>query len=81
MAKTVSGHPDRRCTNGLEAREEGTGSRSRGVKEKWGQSADDDLDVIGGRRDRLEGKIQQRCGLAKDQVGKDIDDCYAVQRW
>jgi uncharacterized protein YjbJ (UPF0337 family) len=35
------------------------------VKEKWGQLTDDDLDVINGRRDQLEGKIQQRYGLAK----------------
>src|SRR4051794_10165444 len=28
------------------------------VKEKWGRLTDDDLDVINGRRDQLEGKIQ-----------------------
>ena len=36
------------------------------VKEKWGKLTDDDLDIINGRRDQLEGKIQQRlrgCGL------------------
>jgi hypothetical protein len=31
------------------------------VKEKWNQSTGDDLD---GRPDQLEGKIQQRSGLA-----------------
>jgi uncharacterized protein YjbJ (UPF0337 family) len=30
------------------------------IKEKWGHLTDDDLDVINGRRDQLEGKIQQR---------------------
>jgi len=29
---------------------------------------------INGRRDQLEGKIQQRYGLAKDRVRKDADD-------
>ncbi len=51
------------------------------MKEKWGQLTDDDLDVINGRRDQLEGKIQQRYGWAKDQVRKDVDDWYAAQRW
>jgi uncharacterized protein YjbJ (UPF0337 family) len=27
-----------------------------------------------GRRDQLEGKIQERYGYAKDQVRKDVDD-------
>ena len=51
------------------------------VKEKWGQLTDDDLDVINGRRDQLEGRIQQRYGLAKDQVRKDVDDWYNMQSW
>jgi uncharacterized protein YjbJ (UPF0337 family) len=44
------------------------------VKEKWGKLTDDDLDVINGRREQLEGKIQERYGIAKDQVRKDVDD-------
>ena len=51
------------------------------MKEKWGQLTDDDLNVINGQRDQLEGKIQQRYGLAKDQVRKDVDDWVASQRW
>jgi uncharacterized protein YjbJ (UPF0337 family) len=34
------------------------------AKEKWGRLTDDDLDVVNGRRDQLEGKIQERYGLA-----------------
>ena len=34
---------------------------------------DDDLAVINGRRDQLEGKIQERYGIAKDQVRSDVD--------
>jgi uncharacterized protein YjbJ (UPF0337 family) len=44
------------------------------VKEKWGQLTDDDLAQINGNREQLEGKIQSRYGLAKDQVKKDVDD-------
>ena len=43
------------------------------VKEKWGQLTDDDLTQINGSREQLEGKIQTRYGLAKDQVKKDVD--------
>ena len=32
-------------------------------KEKWGKLTDDDLTAINGRRDQLEGKIQERCDL------------------
>jgi uncharacterized protein YjbJ (UPF0337 family) len=38
------------------------------AREKWGRLTDDDLDVINGRQDQLEGKIQERYGLAKDQA-------------
>jgi len=43
------------------------------AKEKWGRLTDDDLDVIDGRREQLEGKIQERYGLAKDQAKKDVE--------
>ena len=51
------------------------------VKEKWGKLTDDDIDVIMGRRGQLEGKIQERYGIAMDQVRKDVDDWYNAQRW
>jgi len=44
------------------------------VQEKWGKLTDEDLKLIGGRRDRLEGKIQQRYGFAPDHVRKEVDD-------
>ena len=46
------------------------------IKQKWGQLTDDDLAQINGR---LEGKIQQRYGLAKDLVRKDVDDWLDAQ--
>ncbi|MBL8590955.1 MAG: CsbD family protein [Methylobacteriaceae bacterium] len=51
------------------------------VKEQWGKLTDDDLDVIAGRRDQLEGKIQERYGLAKDRVRSDVDSWYNSQKW
>jgi uncharacterized protein YjbJ (UPF0337 family) len=44
------------------------------VKEKWGQLTDDDLSVINGRRENLEGKIQERYGYGKDQAKKEVDE-------
>ena len=56
-------------------RVQGSWKQSTGkVKEKWGKLTDDDLTAINGRRDQLEGKIQERYGIAKDQVRKDVDD-------
>ena len=49
------------------------------VKEQWGNLTDDDLDVIAGRRDQLEGKLQERYGYARDQVRKDVDDWFKTQ--
>jgi uncharacterized protein YjbJ (UPF0337 family) len=58
-------------------RVEGNWKQFKGAaKEKWGKLTDDDLDVIEGRREQLEGKLQQRYGYAKDQVNKDVDDWF-----
>ena len=43
------------------------------VRQKWGKLTDDDLIQINGQREQLEGLIQQRYGLAKDMVRKDVD--------
>jgi uncharacterized protein YjbJ (UPF0337 family) len=51
------------------------------VKAQWGRLTDNDLAQINGSRDQLEGKIQERYGIARDQVRKDIDDWYGAQRW
>ena len=42
---------------------------------------DDDLDVVDGRRDQLEGKIQERYGYAKDKAKAEVDNWYSSQRW
>ena len=51
------------------------------VKEKWSKLTDDDLAEISGKREQLEGKIQERYGVAKDQARKEIDDWYGAQAW
>ena len=44
------------------------------AKSQWGKLTDDDLDVVAGRREQLAGKIQERYGIAKDEVDKQIAD-------
>jgi uncharacterized protein YjbJ (UPF0337 family) len=59
-------------------RVEGDWKRIKGkVKEQWGLLTDDDLTAIGGRKDQLEGKIQERYGYGKDQVRKEIDSWFS----
>ncbi len=34
-----------------------------------------------GRRDQIEGKIQERYDVAKDQAKKDVDDWFGALKW
>jgi uncharacterized protein YjbJ (UPF0337 family) len=43
-------------------------------REKWGKLTDDDLQVIGGKKDQLVGKIQERYGMAREQAQREVDD-------
>ena len=38
------------------------------VKAQWNKLTDDDLDEIAGRSEALEGKLQERYGMAKDEA-------------
>ena len=42
------------------------------MKEWWGKLTDDDLDVIGGNRDQLVGKLQDRYGWAKRDAEDEV---------
>ena len=42
------------------------------VREKWGKLTDDELETIGGKRDKLAGILQQKYGLAKEEAEKQI---------
>ena len=43
------------------------------AKEQWGKLTDDDLTVIGGKKDALIGKIQERYGVAKEEAERQAD--------
>jgi uncharacterized protein YjbJ (UPF0337 family) len=56
-------------------RVEGNWKQAKGkVKEKWGKLTDDQLDVIGGRREQLLGVLQESYGIAKDEAERQIND-------
>ena len=58
---------------------EGNWKEFRGqVKEKWGKITDDHLTSINGKRDQLEGRLQQRYGLARDQARINIDSWFST---
>jgi uncharacterized protein YjbJ (UPF0337 family) len=49
------------------------------IIEKWGHLTEDDLDKVAGKLEQLEGKIQERYGMSKDAVKKQIDDWMKTQ--
>ena len=44
------------------------------AKTRWGKLTDDDLDFVGGQRDKLVGRVQERYGIAKDQAQGEVED-------
>ena len=54
---------------------EGNWKQAKGkVKEHWGKLTDDELDVIGGRREQLLGVLQNSYGIAKDEAERQVRD-------
>lgn len=43
------------------------------VREKWGKLTHDDVEVIGGKKDRMVGKLQERYGFEKEKAEKELD--------
>lgn len=44
------------------------------LREKWGDLSDNDLAKINGRRDQLEGLLQERYGIGRDVARKNVDE-------
>ena len=43
------------------------------AKVRWGKLTNDDLDVIEGSRDQLEGMLQKQYGYAKEKSKSEVD--------
>jgi len=44
------------------------------AKAKWGKLSDDDLKRVEGRREQLEGVLQEKYGMAKEQAKREVDE-------
>jgi uncharacterized protein YjbJ (UPF0337 family) len=44
------------------------------VRTKWGKLTDDDIHLIGGKKDELVGRLQKRYGYERDQAEREADD-------
>ena len=42
------------------------------VREKWGKLTDDDMSMIGGKKDQLLGKLQERYGWRREQAEREL---------
>lgn len=43
------------------------------AKERWGKLTDDDIQQINGRREQLEGKLQESYGITKDEARRETE--------
>lgn len=50
------------------------------AREQWGKLSTDDIEVIGGRRDQLVGRIQERYGIARDVAQRQVDEWATALR-
>ena len=44
------------------------------AREWWGKLTDDDMEQIGGKKDKLVGKLQERYGWTRERAEKELDD-------
>ena len=44
------------------------------ARSSWGELNEDELDQVGGKKDALIGKIQQRYGLEREEAERQVDD-------
>lgn len=48
------------------------------VQKKWGKLTNDNLDQVNGDRMKLEGMLQEKYGIKKEEVKKQIEDLLAM---
>ncbi|CAM3383003.1 Uncharacterized conserved protein YjbJ, UPF0337 family [Paracoccus aminovorans] len=46
------------------------------VKEKWGDLTDDELTQIGGKKDKLAGKLQEKYGWTKEEADDQLNSFF-----
>lgn len=43
------------------------------VRKQWGKLTDDEVSQVGGSREKLLGKLQERYGQSREQAERDLD--------
>jgi uncharacterized protein YjbJ (UPF0337 family) len=51
------------------------------VRQWWGQLTDDDLEQIGGQKDKLVGALQKRYGYSREQAEQEVDTRFSDYRY
>jgi uncharacterized protein YjbJ (UPF0337 family) len=44
------------------------------AKQRWGKLTDDDLEVLSGKREELEGRVQKAYGYTREKAIKEVDE-------
>jgi uncharacterized protein YjbJ (UPF0337 family) len=44
------------------------------LRSKWAKLTDDDVELIGGKKDTLLGKLQERYGMVKEDAERQVDE-------
>lgn len=44
------------------------------ARRQWGKLTDDELDMIGGDKDKLVGLVQERYGYAREKAAQEVDE-------
>jgi len=46
------------------------------VKQQWGKLTDDDLETLGGSKDEVIGRIQERYGWEREKAEMEVNDFF-----
>jgi len=49
------------------------------IQKHWGKLTNDDLQAVDGQRKKLEGKIQERYGIGKDEAHRKVDEFLSMR--
>jgi uncharacterized protein YjbJ (UPF0337 family) len=50
------------------------------LRERWGELTDDELNVIGGRREQLVGRLQERYNISAEEAERQLGEFEASER-
>ena len=51
------------------------------IKEQWGKLTDDEIDEMEGKSEILAGKLQERCGMNREEAEREARDFRTRNNW